>query len=104
MTEIENEFHQAMLYIYKKAKEECHYNATYFLQMVEERGGLQAAKRLLINGAPQDGFIKLWELGRLDLSMESVVLSKRFRSLFTEVELKVAKERLEEYRYEITDR
>jgi len=51
VTNIEANFHNEMLNIYKKAKAECHYNATYFLRMVSEVGGLETAKRLLSTDA-----------------------------------------------------
>jgi hypothetical protein len=47
MTDLENQFHQAMIQVYKDAKRECNYTATYFLQMVNERGGLATAKYLI---------------------------------------------------------
>jgi hypothetical protein len=100
MTEIENEFHNRMKNIYVAAKEECNYNATYFLRMVEESGGLQAAKKLLTTDAPQYGFTKLWECGRLDLFVKALVLSDEFRSLFTQDELDTARNRLSEYGYD----
>lgn len=98
---IETGFHNEMLNIYKEAKEQCHYNATYFLRMVNEMGGLEAAKRLLSTDAPQYGFTKLWECGRLDLSVEFLVLKPQFKSLFGEEELKTAMKRLEAYGYTI---
>ena len=47
-TDLEIEFHDAMLSIYRRAKTECGYNATRFLAMVSERGGLDAAQTLTI--------------------------------------------------------
>jgi len=101
MTSIESDFHKEMLKVYERAKEECHYNATYFLRMVSEMGGLRAAKRLLSADASQYGFTKLWERGRLDLSVEALALDHRFRSLFTGRELNVAKNRLKAYGYTV---
>jgi hypothetical protein len=40
-------FHEAMLEIYQRWKAECGYKATRFLQMVRNRGGVEAAKKLL---------------------------------------------------------
>lgn len=71
------------------------YVATYFLQMLEEHGGKETAKRLLSKSAPQAGLSRLWELGLLNESMEAVVLQDRFRSLFTGAELAEAHRRLE---------
>ena len=93
------EFHSAMLDVYRKAKREAGYNATYFLKMVEDVGGLEAARRLLKAGSVSSGFSALWEKGRLDLSVEAVVLQDRFAGLFTEEELDIARERLAEYGY-----
>jgi hypothetical protein len=45
--DIEARFHQEMLSVFRKAKDECHFKPTRFLQMVSDLGGLQAAKALL---------------------------------------------------------
>ncbi len=47
MSQLEAQFHQAMVDLYLAAKRDCHYNATYFLNMVLEQGGLATAKHLL---------------------------------------------------------
>ena len=101
MANIEASFHSAMLNIYEEAKNQCNYNATYFLRMVNEMGGLEAAKRLLSTDAPQYGFTKLWECSRLDISVEYLVLKPEFKSLFTKEELKTARMRLKTYGYTI---
>lgn len=93
---IERDFHRAMLGIYQSALVECGYRATRFLQMVNERGGVQAAKDLLRAGGYSEGLTALWERGRLDLSMEALVLRKQWSSLFDEDELAVARKRLQE--------
>lgn len=95
----ELEFHEAMLSIYKQAKAECDYNATRFLRMVNEQGGLQAAKTLLHAPGYSEGFTAIWECGRLDLTMEALVLRGEWRDLFSEGELKTARKRLEDYGY-----
>ena len=96
---IEREFHAAMLDIYRVAKRELSYNAARFLQLVEARGGVQAAKQLL-TGSPSEGFATLWEKGRLDLSMEAHILKPEFRDLFTDAERRVAEDRLRQFGYE----
>lgn len=75
------------------------YIPMYFLQMLEEYGGVETAKRLLAISEPQIGLYKLWELNLLDKSMEAVVLQERFRSLFTEAEINEAHRRLDELGY-----
>ncbi len=48
--------------------------------MASEHGGVEAAKRLLHAPNVSEGFVTLWEKGRLDLSAEALVLQERFRS------------------------
>jgi len=97
MSDLEAQFHQAMLDVYKNAKTECQYNATYFLQMVIDKGGLAAAKHLINSDTPSEGFTKLWECGHLDLTVEAVALNPIYAELFTEEELTKARERLAQY-------
>ncbi len=97
-----DEFHKDMINIYKKAKKECHYSAKIFLTMVVDHGGLEAAKILLSSDAPQYGFEKLWESGRLDLTMEVLALNPQYRSLFSDQELRIAEKRLRDYGYDFT--
>ncbi len=95
----EAEFHQAMKEVYERAKREAGYTATYFIQMVAERGGLETAKSLVNSSTPSQGFTALWELSRLDLTVEAVVLDPRFSHLFTSGELQTARRRLADYDY-----
>src|SRR4051812_11654626 len=92
-------FHEAMLEIYRAASE-IGYHPTMFLRMVTERGGLAAARQLINDRKPSDGFTRLWELKRLDLSVEAVALQKRWRQLFTVDELAAARQRLLLYNFD----
>ncbi len=96
-TALEKAFHRDMLQIYQRAKEECGYNATRFLQMVANDGGLRTAQKLLDTANPSDGFVELWKNRHLDLSMEYLVLNPKYRSLFSQQEIETAKERLNAY-------
>ena len=95
--EVERRFHRAMVGIYETAKRELGYNATRFLQMVSEQGGLVTARQLLWSDAPSDGFTTLWEHHRLDLSVEDHVLRTEFASLFSNADREQALVRLEAY-------
>ena len=97
--DIEARFHQEVLSVYTKAKDECHYNATRFLQMVSDQGGLQVAKSLLHAEGYSEGLTALWELGRLDITMEAVVIQQPWCELFTDEELATARTRLQELGY-----
>ena len=101
MNKLEAEFNEAMMNVYRTAKEECRYNATHYLNMLFEHGGVETARKLLAgNQAPQYGFTKLYECERLDITVECVVLNGRFRELFEEHELATARQRLREYNFD----
>ena len=91
---LERAFHEAMLNTYRTALSECQYRATRFVQMVEQQGGVSAARQLLNSPGHPDGLTRLWELGRLDISMEALVLKSQWTSLFTKEELRIARQRL----------
>ena len=96
---LEAEFEEAMRSTYAEASR-LGYRPTYFLGMVEDLGGVGAAKRLLSTPVAQPGLARLWNLGRLDISAEALVLNERWRDLFTTVERQEARERLKAYGYE----
>ena len=98
MMDIEEQFHQEMLRIYEEAAE-LGYRPTYFLRMVRERGGLEAARQLLKGVELSDGLVKLWELGRLDISMEALIEKEPWSALFSQEELTKAHQRLDQLCY-----
>lgn len=101
MTDIIGEFHEAMLNVYRRAKSEAGYNASRYLGMVSEQGGLEAARSLLHSATVSDGYTALWERGRLDLTVEALILDPRWVELFTDSERQIARRRLEEYGYSL---
>ena len=99
----EHEFIRAMFDIYITAKRECKYNPERFRQMVDVQGGVDAAKSLLSKSDVSDGFGILYEQGRLDLTVEALVLKSDFKELFTGRELEEARQRLRECRFNVDD-
>lgn len=99
-SEVENNFHRAMVTIYTRAKDELGYNATRFLQMLSTSGGVETARHLLDAPKVSDGFTTLWEHRRLDLSVEAHVLKPEFADLFSDAEQRIAAERLRQYGYQ----
>lgn len=85
--------------LYMTAKKELGYNATRFLQLISEKGGLQTAKILIGKDNGTYGFGVLCENNRLDLSVEAHVLQPEYNELFTDVERKMCRERLERFGY-----
>ena len=59
-----------------------------------------SSHRLLSGETHHYGLTKLWECGRLDLSVECLVLDERFHELFEDRELKTARQRLREYGFD----
>ena len=108
MTELEKEFEQAMRNIYTQCSEELNYQPTIFLNMVNKDGAVRTARTLIMKSQPSDGYVRLWEEGRLGLTVEAtLVKNKQFHTteLFPDIEelLKKAKRRLKEYKYDFGD-
>lgn len=71
---IEYRFDIAMMDIYHRARNEARYVATRFLQMLHEHRGLETARLLLHSSTVSEGYTALWERGRLDLTVEALIL------------------------------
>ena len=101
VTSLELDFHEAMVQLYMRAKREIHYTARYFIDMVSNEGGRETARYLLDTREPSDGYVVLWENGRLDLSVEAEVLRPRWHDLFADEQRAVAMRRLREYGFDV---
>src|SRR6266481_7552727 len=100
MQDLSKQFDAAMFKIYQRAKSEAGYNATIFLRMISERGGVATAKYLINSPRPSAGYTHLYERGRLDLTVEAMVVENaRWHELFTREELAAANSRLKKYGY-----
>ena len=96
--DIERQFHVEMEGNYRAAVE-IGYRATRFWGMVIDHGALEAAKRLLREPEEQSGLTRLWELRRLDLSVEALVLQEPWDTLFSDEERQKARDRLDAHGY-----
>jgi len=107
---LELRFHDAMLDVFRLAGEatrrtrsdgtiERGYWASYFLRGVRNHGGPDYAHQLLRKQGTTDGFQRLKEEGRLDLTMEALVLKPEYTALFSDEERRVAAHRLAEAGY-----
>jgi hypothetical protein len=103
--DVERRFHDAMLDIFKLAGEatrkrrpdgkiERGYWASYFLRAVRKHGGVAYAHQLLRMEGTTEGFTRLQAEGRLDLTMEALVLRPQYAGLFSEHERQIASSRL----------
>lgn len=82
-------------------KRELGYNPTRWMQMVHEHGAVEAARRILRGSDYSDGFAKLWEAGRLDMTVEWFVLV--YHNLFSDEERLIAYRRLRQYEVPVDD-
>ena len=81
--------------MYDRGRSEAGYNASYFLSMLAQYGPQETAHKLLASPAISDGFAELWERGRLDLTVEAIVVEPQFSELFSKDEIAIARRRLE---------
>ncbi|WP_439601419.1 hypothetical protein [Devosia sp.] len=86
----------ALMQTYREC-EKLNYRPRYLLEMMEQLGAI-ATVRALINRSISDGFLRLVELGRLDLSVESLALEPRWEGLFTATQLDLCRRRLDRVR------
>ena len=69
------------------------------LDSIEAFGGAETARRCFARRKNSDGFAALAKAGRLDLSLEALVLEPAYGSLFTDEEANFALESLLEAGY-----
>lgn len=99
MATLEQLFNNEMKNIYITAKRDLGYNATRFLQLLSQKGGVEAARQLIAKDGGTYGFEVLWEAGRLDLSIEALVLEPKYLPLFSKAEREICRERLSLHGY-----
>jgi len=97
--EVRAAFDRAMRDVYGRAKSEVNYTASYFLTMLGDYGGIGTAHRLIAASEVGSGFAALYERDRLDLTVEALVVKPEFASLFTEDEIGIAQQRLNQLGY-----
>ncbi len=101
--ELLERFHAQMLNIYHRAKDEANYTASRFFHMVGENGGFESARILINANTVSEGYTGLWERGRLDLTVEALILENpEYHPLFTVEELNICQQRLAEYKYDVS--
>lgn len=69
------------------------YEPKRFKAMLRGDGGFDTVKSILEAGKPSEGFTRLWELNRLDLTCEAIIVQSKWRPYF-DVDLVARAERL----------
>ena len=90
---LEQQFEAELRDMLRRSQDDASYVGTYFLQMLNERGGRATAETLLAKKDVGEGFVKLWP-DHAHLTMEYVVASEPWKNLFTQSEVRTARERL----------
>ena len=95
--ELAQEFEAAMLGLYDTWRTEIGYVASRFRILVANHGGVGAARRLLQKPGVSAGFARLSAAGRLELTVEYLVLRREYGGLFSADERGAARRRLTEH-------
>ena len=78
---------------------ELGYSPSRFEQMLNSSpSAVTLAKKLAVSSEIQDGLKRIAKLGRLELSMESIMLEEKFKALFSDQVLQAAQWRLDTVR------
>ncbi len=98
MSDAEKRLNRVMMDATKDCKR-LGYHPAFMIQMVQDSGPLGACQRILAKPDLSEGFGRLWELHRLDLTIEAIVLKDEVAELFTDEERAIARKRLAEVGY-----
>lgn len=93
MSPLEERLRADLLEVSEQATK-LHYYPARFVQMIHEDGPVLTARSLLTDTDIQSGLIRLWDLKRLELSLEAQILKPEYAELFTTEELRSARARL----------
>jgi hypothetical protein len=99
MSKLEQEYEEFCLKDLAESKR-LGYNPSYFLRMLEEYGAVETTRRLINSDKWPEGFTRLSEIGRLDLTLEAGIYDNpKFQALFDEKTLANCRARLVEVEY-----
>ena len=82
----------------REAINQCYelgYRPSRFEEMIATSHPVDVAKAFVVSGDFQSGFKQLKKLGKLNLTVEGLVIKPKYSTLFTKAELEAAKWRLE---------
>jgi hypothetical protein len=98
--ELENELREDLLKAWEESgKIDKKLQGVFILNFIENYGAIGACKRLMSTGLEriQSGFTKMWELNRMDLTFESIIVRDKYKYLFDEKTVNMATERLKKF-------
>jgi len=99
--ELENELKEDLLKAWEESgKIDKKLQSIFILDFIENYGAIGACKRLMSTGLEQiqNGFIKMWELNRIDLTFESIIVKDKYKNLLDDKTINMATERLKKFK------
>ena len=97
--QLKKTFHQEMINLYKQIIKSIKYKPTRLMDFINKYGGYEAAVKYISTESNVQDFAVLWEKERLDLSVEALIASEAYRSLFQEEIVAFCDRKLKEYSY-----
>ncbi|AIY82911.1 MAG: hypothetical protein KIA08_00030 [Clostridium baratii] len=94
------ELYRDMIEIYREADLECNCKLTNILQKINNKGALLTAKELIREDIKEDGLDILMRCGREDISLESLILSNKYKDLFDDEDREICRDRLKNAKVE----
>ena len=96
---LKNKFNLEVLQSIEESKK-IGYVPTRFIQMLQQSGNnAHEVVQQLVLKETTTGLEKLWEKGRLDLSMEAIMIKSEYTELFSEEVLNICRKKLRKYGY-----
>ncbi len=102
MEGVMSELEQRLRHEFERAVSICielGYKPMRFVQMLRQAGPVMTATTLVTDPTFHEGFTRLWEMGRLDLSVEAIIIRDPYRALFPPHVLDMARKRLAQLNY-----
>jgi len=107
MSDIKDRYHSRCVRLIPDVQDVVRYRPNRFSEMIGSTGveAVGATKTLIHNQKPSETFQNLAVEGRLDLTVEAIIVEEReWRDIFTEDDRNAARERLTKYGYSVRTR
>lgn len=96
---LKNKFNTDVLHIIEECKK-IGYVPTRFIQMLQQhKNDAYEIVPALVNKKITSGLETLWQKGRLDLSIEAIIIKAEYKTLFSQDLINMCKKKLEAYHY-----
>ena len=98
---LQNKFNNEVMEAIEESKK-IGYNPSRFIQMLHQAGNnaYEVVQRLVTKEV-STGLEKLWEKGRLELSMEAIIVKPEYQELFSPEIISICTKKLKKFGYKI---